>query len=152
VHRLLKSYTGEEPQRPDLAAPLSRICDIASEREQAAVEAERESVKAKQIRFMESQIGKVFSGVISGVTDFGIFVEIPQFVVEGLVSMKSLADDYYLFEAEKYRLRGERTGRIFQLGDPVRVRVERVLKQSRKLDFVLSEEKEKSGTKFRRRK
>jgi ribonuclease R len=138
VHRLLKAYSRETPGRPSLAAPLARICEIASEREVVAEQAERESIRAKQVAFMEQHIGDVYEGIISGVTSFGLFVEIPQFLVEGLVSMKTLADDYYLFDAEKYQLKGENRGKVYQLGDPVRVRVDRVLKQMRKMDFTLA--------------
>ena len=139
VHRLLKAYLKPEPERPDLAVPLARICEAATEREIIAQEAERESVKAKQVEFMEEKIGEEFDGIVSGVVAFGIFVEIPQYLVEGLVHVNDLADDYYLLDERRYRLVGQNTGKVYQLGDPVRVRVARVLKDMRKIDFVPAE-------------
>ena len=123
-----------------MAAPLSEICKTATEREINAAEAERESVRAKQIVYMSDQIGEEYDAIISGVTGFGFFAEIPEIMVEGLVHVKDLGDDYYQFDETRMRLVGQRTQRVFQLGDPVRVRVIRVLRDLRKVDFVLVED------------
>lgn len=144
VHRLLKSYLKPEPERPQLALPLSKICESSTEREIIAQNAERESIKAKQVEFMEDKIGEEFDGVVSGVVVFGIFVEIPQYLVEGLVHVNDLNDDYYVFDEKHYRLVGQNTRRIYRLGDPVRVRVAQVLKDKRKIDFVLAETEERN--------
>ncbi len=139
VHRLLKAYTSGHTDPPKLAAGLNEICEISSEREIVAQEAERESMKAKKVEFMESRIGEEFDGVISGVMDFGIFVEIPRFLIEGLVHVNDLADDYYIHDEKQYCLKGQNTGKTYRLGDQVRIRVARVLREMRKLDFTLVE-------------
>jgi ribonuclease R len=119
---------------------LSKICDIATEREIIAQEAERQSIQAKQMTFMESRIGEVYDGIISGVVSFGIFVEIPIYLVEGLVHINDLADDYYIHDHKNFRLIGQNTKKVYRLGDPIRVRVARVLQEMRKLDFVLADD------------
>ena len=143
VHRLLKAYLKPEPERPATAMPLARICETATEREINAQEAERESIRAKQVEFMEDKIGETFDGVVSGAVAFGIFVEIPQYLIEGLVHVNDLADDYYVLDEKHYRLVGQNTRKVYRLGDPVRVRVARVLKDMRKIDFELAAEEEK---------
>ncbi|MBN1895102.1 S1 RNA-binding domain-containing protein, partial [bacterium] len=121
------------------AAPLARICETATDREIAAAEAERESMLTKQLEYMEQHLGEEYEAVISGVVAFGFFAEITDFLVEGLVHVQDLKDDYYAFDEDRYRLAGSRTGRIFQLGDTVRVRVAKVLRDMRKIDFVLAD-------------
>jgi ribonuclease R len=139
VHRLLKAYNGEEPGHAALPAGLSEICRISTEREILAQQAERESIKVKQVEFMEQRLGEEYEGIISGVTGFGIFVEIPEYLIEGLVHISDLPDDYFVHEAAHYRLVGQNTGRTYRLGDTVRVRVARVLKAMRKIDFTLAD-------------
>lgn len=138
AHRLLKAF-GRGDGNPEFAAPLARICETATDREIAAAEAERESVLAKQLEYMEQHLGEEYEAVISGVVSFGFFAEITDFLVEGLVHVQDLKDDYYAFDEDRYRLVGSRTGRIFQLGDTVRVRVAKVLRDMRKIDFVLAD-------------
>jgi ribonuclease R len=150
VHRTLKAYAnGYHPEAHDaLAKKLSHAAQQSSERELVALEAERASVKMKQAQFMIRHLGDEFDGLISGVVSFGIFVEIPQFLVEGLVHISDLEDDYYVFEEKAYRLKGQNSGRVYRLGDEVRVRVVRVDPNERLLDFVLVSTrplKEKSG-------
>jgi len=137
VHRLLKNYLQEQPERFHLPCKLSSICEISTSMEIRAQEAERESIRIKQVEFMERHIGDIFEGIISGVTGFGIFVEIPEYLVEGLVHIDTINDDRYIFNQETYTLTGHRSGRVFKLGDPVRVRVVRVVKEIRKIDFLL---------------
>jgi ribonuclease R len=138
VHRLLKAYNGEEPRHAALPAGLSEICRISTEREILAQQAERESIKVKQVEFMEQRLGEEYQGVISGVTGFGIFVQIPEYLIEGLVHISDLPDDYFVHDAGHYTLVGQNTGRTYRLGDTVRVRVARVLKAMRKIDFTLA--------------
>jgi ribonuclease R len=138
VHRLIKAYEGNGDLRPVLPMKLSRICELASEREIMAQKAERESIKAKQLLFMKGRIGDEFDGVISGVTTFGIFVEIPEYLVEGLVHIKDLEDDYYLYDEKRYCLSGKNHGKVYRLGDSVRVVITRVSLEMRKLDFMLA--------------
>ncbi|MGH7600828.1 MAG: ribonuclease R, partial [bacterium] len=155
VHRTLKAYAnGYHPEQHEaLARKLSYAAQQASERELVALEAERASVKMKQAQFMTRHLGDEFDGIISGVVAFGIFVEIPQFVVEGLVHISDLEDDYYIFEERAYRLKGQNSGRVYRLGDEVRVRVVRVDPNERVLDFVLVEAptKNKKGKPGRRK-
>lgn len=141
VHRLLSAYASDPPTLVSFSPSLSEICKIATEREILAQEAERESVRAKQVEFMEQFLGEEFDGIISGVTGFGIFVEIPEYLIEGLVHISDLVDDYYVYDPIHYRLVGRHTGFVYRLGDSVRVRVARVLKNARKIDFVLVSEK-----------
>ncbi len=139
VHRTLKAYAnGYHPEMHDeFSRKLSYAAQQSSERELVALEAERASVKMKQAQFMTRHLGDEFDGLISGVVSFGIFVEIPQFLVEGLVHISDLEDDYYIFEEKAYRLKGQNSGRIYRLGDDVRVRVVRADASERVLDFVL---------------
>ncbi|MBN2200673.1 ribonuclease R [bacterium] len=137
VHRLLKAYGAPEgPGRPVMAASLSDICRQSTEREVLAQQAERESIRVKQAEFMERHIGDEFEGVVSGVTGFGVFVEIPEFLIEGLVHISDLSDDYWVHDAAHFRLTGRNSGQVVRLGDSMKVRVSRVLKSQRKIDFV----------------
>ena len=119
---------------------LSQAADRSTVREGLATDAERDSVALKKAEFMEQHLGEEFSGTVSGVTAFGIFVLLDEYYVEGLVHVNSLMDDYYLLREEEYALVGERTGRRFRLGDALRVRVSRVDRLERKIDFVLAPE------------
>ncbi|MDA8096145.1 MAG: S1 RNA-binding domain-containing protein, partial [Clostridia bacterium] len=107
----------------------------SSEQERLAMEAEREAVDIKKVQFMQDKLGEEFNGFISGVTSFGIFVELEN-TVEGLITMTNLTDDYYEYEEKNYRLVGQRTRRIFRLGDPIRIKVARANTEDRKVEFV----------------
>jgi ribonuclease R len=126
VHRLLKrnlaSKNKTEEQTP-LEARLPEITRHCSARERVAIEAEREVIKRKTIRFMEGKIGETYTGRISGVTSFGFFVLLDSFFVEGLVHLKTLGNDNYVYDERHHRHTGRRTGQVFQLGDLVRIRV-----------------------------
>ncbi len=152
VHRLLKEYLAgvDFSDVKNKKARLDTIARIASERELVALEAERESIKMKQVEYMQRHLGDVFDGIISGVVSFGIFVEIVDLLVEGLVHISDLEDDYYVHDEKNYRLIGERTQKTYRLGDPVKVRVVRVDSDERVIDFVLVENG-KSQNRSRRR-
>lgn len=139
VHRLLKEYQKEISYEniKARANKLERIARISSEREVVALEAERESVKMKQVEYMQRHLGDVFDGIISGVVAFGIFVEITDLLVEGLVHISDLEDDYYYHDEKNYRLIGEHTQKTYRLGDRVKVRVVKVDQDERLVDFVL---------------
>jgi ribonuclease R len=122
---------------------LVRACDRSTFREQLAVDAERDSVALKKAEFMERHLGDEFSGTVSSVTSFGVFVLLDEYFVDGLIHVNSLTDDYYLLKENEYALVGERMGRRFRLGDPLRVQVSRVNRLERKIDFVLA--KKRSG-------
>ncbi len=138
VHRLLHSYeSGKELNAPgELRRKLAGICKASSEAERRAVEAERESIKVKQVQFMLEHIGDEFEGTISGVTSFGMFVEVDELLVEGLVHVREM-DDYYTYTPGQFQLKGRRTGKVFQLGDRVKVRALRVNMERHEIDFAL---------------
>lgn len=137
VHRLLEHYSrgGSDWNIEELEA----ICRHCSLRERAADEAERESIKLKQVEYMSRHIGEVFEGVISGVAPFGIFVQLLETLAEGLVRLRDLRDDYYVFDERQYALIGQSTGRYYRLGDRVRVVLARADTERRQLDFQLAE-------------
>ena len=138
VHRLLKHYLDTNFEPYPNKTELTKICFVATDREIQAQEAEWESIKAKQIEYMAGKIGETYTGVISGVTTFGLFVEIPEFKVEGLVHIKDLDDDYYELDERHFRLIGKRLGKCYQVGMTLEITVARVLRDMRKLDFVLT--------------
>lgn len=117
---------------------LQHVAEQSSAMEQRAAEAEREAVKLKKAEYMLEHVGEEYNGVISGVTGWGFYVELPN-TVEGLVHIMTLKDDYYNFDEENYRLVGERHGRVFRLGEPVRVRVRNAEPANRTIDFTYVE-------------
>lgn len=139
VHRLLHEYTRPltPERRAQLEASLPPTCRQASERERVAVEAERASVKVMQAEYMKRHVGDEFAGIIGGVTEFGLFVEITDLLVEGLVKVRDLGDDYYLFDEKKYTLRGRSRGKQYRLGDKIRVKVVAVDPEKREIDFAI---------------
>jgi ribonuclease R len=110
-----------------------------SERERKATDAERELVEWKKVRFMASRIGEVYSGYVTGVQSFGLFVELQEVYVQGLVHVSSMGDDYYGFDEKAHRLLGENTGKSYRLGDVVKVRVVRVDQERRQVDLGLED-------------
>ncbi|PDO11373.1 MAG: ribonuclease R [Candidatus Reconcilbacillus cellulovorans] len=148
VHRIVREvlrFGSLPPERLERWA--ERLPDIAaqsSERERVAVDAEREVEKMKKAEFMKDKIGEEFDGIISGVTSFGMFVELSN-TVEGLVRLSSLADDYYHYHETHHALIGERTGRVFRIGDEVRVRVVRVDAEEYTVDFELVDTRPRRG-------
>ena len=141
VHRLLKEYQKPVSVRRlnALQESLPAVAEQSSIRERVAMEAERASVKVMQAEYMKRHLGDEFDGVIGGVTSFGLFVEINDLLVEGLIRVRDLADDYYLYDERQYALRGRSRGRVFRLGDTVRVRVASVNPAERRMDFELVE-------------
>jgi ribonuclease R len=137
VHRVIAAaFTGGEPPRDLDLEMLSRIAETSSEREQAADEAERATVALKKVEFMERHLGDEFTGRVTGVTSFGVFVTLDEYFVDGLLHVRSLDDDFYRFSPRDYALIGERRGRRYRLGDRLRVQVSRVDKEARHIDFT----------------
>jgi ribonuclease R len=141
VHRLLRALrrgalSGE--RREALEAALSGIAAHASQRERRAAEAERELVQWKKVRFMTDKVGEEFDGYVTGVSGFGLFVELIEPFVEGLVHLSTLADDEYRFVESSHVLHGMRSRRVYRLGDRVRVRVLRVDAERRLVDLGLA--------------
>jgi ribonuclease R len=118
--------------------------------ERNAMEAERAAVKVMQVEFMKRHVGDEFDGVISGVMRFGIFVEITDLLVEGLVHVRDLDDDYYEYDEKKYSLIGDMFGRRYRLGDSVRVRVLRVNPEEREIDFGIVHADDSTRTRRKR--
>ncbi len=137
VHRILASYIEGHPLTKREFGDLEKLCIAASAREAEAVEAERESIRYKQVEFMQGKIGKTFSGTISGVTDWGLYVEEDESAAEGLVRVKTIGDDFYNYSAKEYALVGERKKQKFTLGDRVNVKLVAADLAARTLDFEL---------------
>jgi len=153
VHRMLKQYAaGISPQeRNNLRERLPYIAKQTSVMERAAMEAERAAVKVMQVEYMKRHIGDEFHGVISGVTSFGIFVELTDTLVQGLLHIRDLTDDYYIFDEKQYTLKGRRSGKQYRLGDPLEVKVVRVNPEERQIDFMLIEEERRTNVRRRKR-
>ncbi len=139
VHRLLTRYLDED-KRTVNELTYENYCEHCSDMEQTAANAERASTKYKQVEFMQDRLGQVFEGVISGITEWGLFVELNDNKCEGMIPIRDLEDDYYEFDEKNYCLRGRRKQHIYQLGDPMKVKVARTNLEKRQLDFVLAEE------------
>ena len=135
AHRLLQHYLkGGATVNAD---PLEHKCVHSSEMEKRAADAERASIKYKQVEFMQSMLGQEFDGIVSGVTEWGIFVEITETKCEGMIRLSTLEDDYYTYEEENYRVVGSRTGRVITLGDDIRVSVAKTDINRRTIDLEL---------------
>ena len=139
VHRLLERYlAGGRSAGKD---KLEQLCKHSSDQEQLAANAERASIKYKQVEYMSDRLGEVYDGVISGVTEWGLYVELDENKCEGLVPMRDLADDYYDFDERNYCLVGRRYNHRYRLGDKIKVQVARCNLERKQLDFVIVDEK-----------
>ncbi|MCM3585117.1 ribonuclease R [Mesobacillus maritimus] len=140
VHRLIRTYLIEgkmdQATRDKWGADLPEIAKHSSDMERRAVEAERETDELKKAEYMEDKIGVEYDGIISSVTNFGMFVELPN-TIEGLVHVSYMTDDYYRFDERHYAMIGERTGNVFRIGDEITVRVVNVNKDERSIDFEI---------------
>lgn len=137
VHRLLASYLeGGESARKET---YDKLCKYASEREVVAAEAERASIKYKLVEFMQDKVGYVFGGNVSGLTEWGMYVEIEPTKIEGMVPLRDIKSDFFEFDADHYRLVGKRSGVVYNLGDPVRIRVKKTNLEQKLLDYELIE-------------
>lgn len=136
VHRLLERYLagGKGVDQND----LENECKHCSNMEQIAANAERDSVKYKQVEFMSDKLGKVYDGVVSGITEWGIYVEINENKCEGMIPIRELDDDFYELDEKNYRLVGRRTKREYRLGQPLTIQVARANLERKQLDFVLA--------------
>lgn len=138
VHRLLAHYlkNGDSKNKKK----YEQRCNHCSEMEKKAMDAERASTKYKQVEFMKDKLGMEFPAIISGLTDWGIYAEIIENRVEGMISVQSLTDDFYEFDDENYSLVGRHSGKSFQLGDEILIEVKNVNLPRRQLDFAFVEE------------
>ena len=137
VHRLLDHYlSGGQSAKVET---YSKMCKYATEREIVAAEAERASIKYKLVEFMEDKVGYTFGGHVSGLTEWGMYVEIEPTMIEGMVALRDIRSDFFEFDAERYRLVGRRSGIVYNLGDPVRIRVKKTNLEQKLLDYELIE-------------
>lgn len=153
THRILRErlWSGFSNDRvAQLEERLPGIGDLATEREVNAQQAERESIKVKQIHFYENRIGDVFEGTIIGVRPLGFFVQLDDTLTDGLVHVRTLEDDYYQYDERRVTLVGERTGRTFSLGDRAEVTVVRADRRQRQIDFLLNDRPKDEGRRGRR--
>ena len=146
VHRLLQRYLDGGKSADHNA--LEALCEHASEREVVAAEAERASIKYKMVEFMTDKIGEEFDGHISGLSEWGIFVELEDSIVEGMVALRDIQGDYYRFDEPRYEVYGNSTGRVYTLGDKVRVRVKSADLRRRLLDFVFVDSEQRIEAEF----
>ena len=135
VHRLLERY--QAGGRSVIKNKYEDYCKHCSDMESVAANAERASIKYKQVEFMKDKLGQVFDGVVSGVTEWGLYVELNENKCEGLIPIRDLDDDYYEFDEKNYCLLGRRTKRTYQLGDLITVKVAQANLERKQLDFAI---------------
>ncbi len=135
VHRLLSQYIdGEKSAKKDY---LEKLCKHCSEMEKTASSAERDSIKYMQVKFLKNKLGEVFDGVVSGVTEWGLYVEITENKCEGLVKVSSIKNDHYVYDEKKYALIGYRTRTTYQLGQKVKIKIKNADLEKKQMDFIL---------------
>ncbi|MDB5031200.1 ribonuclease R [Mucilaginibacter sp.] len=135
VHRLLQHYLdGGQSVNAD---HYEKMCQYASQMEKKAADAERSSVKYKQAEFLKDQVGNIYSGVISGVTEWGMYVEIIENKCEGMIRLRDISDDFYTLDEKNYAIIGQRKKKVYQLGDEVKIRVKNVDLTKKQIDFSL---------------
>jgi ribonuclease R len=133
VHRLLQWYLDGKPSVNK--EEYEGYCVHSSEMERKAMEAERASVKYKQAEYLMERIGQDFDGLISGVSKWGIYVELTESKCEGMIPLRNMNDDFYYLDDENYRIIGQRSGKVFRLGDSIRIRVKKIDMQKKQMDF-----------------
>lgn len=136
VHRMLTDYMNGGKNKSKVK--YEDKCKHASERERKAAEAERASIKYKQVEYMKDHIGEEFEGIISGVTEWGFYVELNDSKCEGLVHIRELDDDYYFFDEDNYSIIGKRNKKTYQLGDSVKIKIVRADLERKQLDYTLA--------------
>ena len=135
VHRLLEQYiNGGKSADKDA---IEKICKHCSEMEKVSSRAERDSIKYMQVKFLKNKIGSIYDGVISGVTEWGLYIEITENKCEGLVKVSSIKNDHYVFDEKKYALIGYRTKASYQLGQKVKIKIQKADLERRQMDFIL---------------
>ena len=136
IHRLVKAHSGGNPITKKEMQEFDKLALHASEREVAAADAERDSIKMKQVEFLSGRIGETFDALISGVTERGLYVEEQTTHADGMIRIRDVGDDYFEYDEKHYRLVGRRTNKIYQLGDPIKVKLAAARIPEKELDFV----------------
>ncbi len=139
AHRLLQHYLDNE-KSPDAEA-YEVDCVHCSNRERLASDAERDSIKYMQAKYLEQHVGEIYSGVISGVTEWGIYVELPDILCEGMVSLRDMNDDHYSLDQKNYQIVGMKSGITYRLGDAITIKVTNVSLEKKQIDFEIAEDK-----------
>ncbi|MEK6754983.1 MAG: ribonuclease R [Bacteroidota bacterium] len=154
VHRLLKEYaeSASLQRREEIARRLPFVAKQSSTMERVSMEAERAAIKVMQVEYMKRHLGNEFDAIVSGVVRFGIFIEIVDLLVEGMIHVRDLQDDYYTYDEKKYALIGQRTGKQYRLGDQVRVTVLRINPEEREIDFAVVEQSPSPSRKGKRQR
>jgi ribonuclease R len=116
---------------------VPQVSKKSTEMELNAVQAEREAVKILQIQYLEQHVGKEFSGIISGVSEYGVYIEITDNLIEGMVRLKDLNDDYYIFDEKNFQLVGRHRKKKYRIGDKVKIRVHKLDKEKKWIDFII---------------
>lgn len=139
VHKLLFDFIEKNNKTNFSQRIIEYICKHSSEQERNAVQAERVSVKLKQIEYLEGKLGEDYTGVISGITNFGIFIQLNDILIEGMVRLADMDDDYYTYDEKTYTLKGKSKGKSYRLGDKLDVKLIRVDRERRIIDFIIVE-------------
>lgn len=145
VHRLLDKYAVKGARSVNLEK-LEEDCKHVSSQEQLAANAERASIKYKEVEYMGARLGNVYEGKISGVTEWGVYVELYETHCEGMIAVRDLDDDFYEYDEQNYMIRGRRRGKRYQLGDPVTIQVARADLIKKQLDFVIVDKDNPAGS------
>jgi ribonuclease R len=141
AHRLMRLHLDNTPIKSSEVAKFEAVSVQSSKREIEAVSAERDSIRFKQVEYMMRNVGKEFEGIITGVADWGVYVQEQDTLSEGMIKLSSIKSDYFEHEAKSYRIKGQRTGKIYRLGDTIRIKLVRADAEERQLDFELLETK-----------
>jgi ribonuclease R len=140
VHRLLFHYlNGGQSANAEF---YEKLCQHCSQMEKKAADAERSSVKYKQAEFLKDQIGMNYTGIISGVTEWGMYVEIIDNKCEGMIRLRDIADDFYTLDEKNYAIIGQRKKKVYRLGDEVQIKVKNVDLTKKQIDFSLIQERD----------
>ena len=142
VHRLLDRYLSEKKSASE--EEFEEYCDHSSQMEQLSANAERASIKYKQVEYLVERVGEVFDAVISGVTEWGLYVELTENYCEGMISVRDLVDDFYQFDEKNYRMIGSRTKKEYRLGGEIKVQLAKANLAKKQLDFIIFDENAKA--------
>ncbi|MBU0750287.1 VacB/RNase II family 3'-5' exoribonuclease [Patescibacteria group bacterium] len=145
IHRLVKHVSGGMQMQPEDLEQFEALAAHSSEREVSATEAERDSIKMKQVEFLAEHIGEEFDAVISGVSDRGIYVELNKTRAEGMIKIRDLGNDFYVYDQKRYRIAGEKTKTEYRLGDPIKVKLIAARVMDKELDFGLADSSPKEA-------
>jgi VacB/RNase II family 3'-5' exoribonuclease len=139
VHRILHEVLNgiSQDRLAHYRTIVPQVSKKSTEMELNAVQAEREAVKILQIQYLEQHVGKEFSGIISGVSEYGVYIEITDNLIEGMVRLKDLNDDYYIFDEKNFQLVGRHRKKKYRIGDKVKIRVHKLDKEKKWIDFII---------------